>query len=265
MSNTLRYPWIGNFVNVPYSRSRITKSISPICDIIPKMIKHYWEQLIHTPKWLIALLLVATLVRLWLISQWNINVISLVLSLVLVILTWFFAASLADGAHLSSRGKERFMVMSSLVAAMPPLNSIVQELNIIFCASLVIVLLLLFYAYMMLQRWLSQQNGGKGMSRRIFQQLFQLTCIPILFGISGNLIGYFNETLLIVLPFLLAALFSIPYMVTQYQAEVSGRAKQAASRVQISVVFHVFMLVLIALYFILHIYSYITHHMILLI
>ena len=230
------------------------------------MRKENWSssisEFIRTSPWLWIILLLAALIRIRFIVQWHTNAVALIFSLALVVLTWFFAAMLADGAHLSARAKERFMVMASLVMAAPPLYAIIQELNFVSSATLVIVLLLILYAYVIGRRWIENYSNERSMSQYIFTQFFRLSSIAVLFGICASFIGYYTQALVLVLPFVLAAIFTIPYMAGQYRDEVlRPRKKKKATETKVHVgyrVLHVFMLILIGLYFAAHLYTYVT-------
>ncbi|HLG78437.1 MAG TPA: hypothetical protein VKX46_18625, partial [Ktedonobacteraceae bacterium] len=63
------------------------------------------------------------------ISIWTFRVSAVVVSLLLVVLTWRLAAVLAQAAQLSVQTKKRFVLIASLVAALPPLYDAVLELR----------------------------------------------------------------------------------------------------------------------------------------
>jgi hypothetical protein len=88
-------------------------------------------------------------------SVWAIRIEPLIISLVLVYLTWCFSRALADGAHLSTRAKTLFMVIATLVAAFAPLYDTVEELRTTggYVEAFTIMLWLLFCAFRLTQRW----------------------------------------------------------------------------------------------------------------
>ncbi len=88
-------------------------------------------------------------------SVWAIRIEPLLISLVIVYLTWCFSAALADAAHLSTRAKTLFMVIATLVAAFPPLYDSVEEMRTTggYVEAFAIMLWLLFCAFRLTQRW----------------------------------------------------------------------------------------------------------------
>ena len=92
-------------------------------------------------------------------AVWAARIEPLLISLLLVTLTWFFAAALAEGAHLSQSVKRLFMVIATLVAAFAPLYDTVEELRTTggYIEAFTIMLWLLFCAYRLTQRW---SNGA---------------------------------------------------------------------------------------------------------
>ena len=88
-------------------------------------------------------------------AVWAARIEPLLISLVLVILTWFFSAALAEGAHLSHRVKRLFMIVATLVAAFAPLYDAVEELRTTggYVEAFTIMLWMLFSAYRLTQRW----------------------------------------------------------------------------------------------------------------
>ncbi len=88
-------------------------------------------------------------------SVWAIRIEPLLISLVIVCITWCFSASLADAAYLSTRVKTLFMVIATLVAAFPPLYDSVEEMRTIggYVEAFAIMLWLLFCAFRLTQRW----------------------------------------------------------------------------------------------------------------
>src|SRR5256886_1501951 len=88
-------------------------------------------------------------------SVWAIRIEPLLISLVIVYLTWCFSSALADAAHLSTRAKTLFMVIATLVAAFPPLYDTVEEMRTTGgdVETFVLMLLLLLFAFRFTQRW----------------------------------------------------------------------------------------------------------------
>ncbi len=88
-------------------------------------------------------------------SVWAIRIEPLLISLVIVYLTWCFSSALADAAHLSTRAKTLFMVIATLVAAFPPLYDTVEELRTTggYVEAFALMLWLLFCTFRLTQRW----------------------------------------------------------------------------------------------------------------
>ena len=88
-------------------------------------------------------------------SVWAIRIEPLLISLVIVYLTWCFSSALADAAHLSTRAKTLFMVIATLVAAFPPLYDTVEEMRTTggYVEAFALMLWLLFCAFRLTQRW----------------------------------------------------------------------------------------------------------------
>ena len=88
-------------------------------------------------------------------SVWAIRIEPLLISLVIVYLTWCFSASLADAARLTTRAKTLFMVIATLVATFPPLYDAVEEMRTTggYIEAFAIMLCLLFCAFRLTQRW----------------------------------------------------------------------------------------------------------------
>jgi hypothetical protein len=86
---------------------------------------------------------------------WAARIEPLIISLVLVYLTWRFSRALADGAHLSNRTKTLYMVIATLVAAFAPLYDTVEELRTTggYVEAFTIMLWLLYCAFRLTQRW----------------------------------------------------------------------------------------------------------------
>src|SRR6266496_6785842 len=78
-------------------------------------------------------------------SVWTLRAEPILLSLLIVWLTWKLAALLADAAKLPSYAKRRFMIIATLFAAMPPLYDAIIELRTLggYIETFVLMLLLL--------------------------------------------------------------------------------------------------------------------------
>jgi len=99
-------------------------------------------------------------------AVWAMRLEMIPLSLLLVYLTWRFAAILAETAHLSARLKTTFMTIAALVAAFPPLYDMIMELRLGgYMAAFVIMLWLLFCAFRLTQRW-GQQASWRELALR---------------------------------------------------------------------------------------------------
>lgn len=90
-------------------------------------------------------------------SAWTLRAEPLLLSLVVVGLTWKMAGTLADSAHLSSTARHRFQFWAALFAALPPLYDAVIELRTLggYIETFVLMLLLLISTLRLIQRWSS--------------------------------------------------------------------------------------------------------------
>ncbi len=90
-------------------------------------------------------------------SVFTLRLATSLVSLGLVVLTWVFAATLADEAKLSPRAKRCFMYIATLCAALPPLYDAVLELRSLggYIEAMVIMLWLLYSAFRLTQRWRS--------------------------------------------------------------------------------------------------------------
>ncbi|GCF08712.1 hypothetical protein [Dictyobacter arantiisoli] len=159
---------------------------------------------LQLPLWLCIILLIGALVRVWLLINipaftayafWSQSLPALLLSLCLVGLTWLFAGQLADRARLSTRGKERLMVMSTLSAAAPPLYATEQGLTfwhgVSTNALLVAILWLLFCVFRLTQRWQDEISRcelllrflGIGLLSGLLLSLNILACATLLTGL----------------------------------------------------------------------------------
>jgi hypothetical protein len=99
-------------------------------------------------------------------SVWAMRLGMIPLSLLMVYLTWRFAAVLAETAHLSARLKTTFMTIAALVAAFPPIYDMIMELRLGgYMGAFVILLWLLLCAYRLTQRW-GQQASRRELALR---------------------------------------------------------------------------------------------------
>jgi hypothetical protein len=100
-------------------------------------------------------------------AVWAMRLETIPMSLLLVYLTWRFAAVLAENAHLSARLKTTFMTIAALVAAFPPLYDMAEEMRVQggYMGAFVIMLWLLFCAFRLTQRW-GQQASWRELSSR---------------------------------------------------------------------------------------------------
>src|SRR2546426_5716588 len=88
-------------------------------------------------------------------SVWTLRAEPVLLSLLIVWLTWKLAAILADAAKLPPYAKRRFMIIATLFAALPPLYDAVIELRTLggYIETFVLILILLISAFRLTQRW----------------------------------------------------------------------------------------------------------------
>ena len=92
-------------------------------------------------------------------AVWAMRVETIPISLLMVYLTWRFAAVLAETAHLSARLKTTFMTIAALVAAFPPLYDMAMEMRVGgYMGAFVIMLWLLLCAFRLTQRWGQQAS-----------------------------------------------------------------------------------------------------------
>ena len=87
-------------------------------------------------------------------SVWTLRAEPILLSLVLVWLTWRLAAALADTAHLPLHAKQWFMNISALLAAIPPLYDTVLQMRMLggYIEIFILMLLLLLAALQLTNR-----------------------------------------------------------------------------------------------------------------
>ena len=88
-------------------------------------------------------------------SVWAMRAEPILISLVFVYLTWLFSAALADAAHVPPRSKLLFMTIATLVAALPPLYDMIEEMRAKggYTEAITIMLWLLLCAFRLTQRW----------------------------------------------------------------------------------------------------------------
>ena len=87
-------------------------------------------------------------------SVWTLRAEPILLSLVVVWLTWKLAGLLADTAHLSLHAKQWFMTIAALLAAVPPLYDTVLEMRMLggYVEIFILMLLLLIAVLKLTQR-----------------------------------------------------------------------------------------------------------------
>lgn len=100
-------------------------------------------------------------------SVWVLRAEPVLLSLILVGLTWKFALVLADEAHLSPRLKRYFASAAALLAAVPPFYDVLPELHTWggYIETFIFILLLLTCALRLTRRW-REGAGQKEMAWR---------------------------------------------------------------------------------------------------
>ena len=88
-------------------------------------------------------------------SVWAMRAEPMLISLVLIYLAWRFSAALADAAQLPPRTKLLFMTVATLVAALPPLYDMIEEMRAKggYTEACVIMLWLLVCAFRLTHRW----------------------------------------------------------------------------------------------------------------
>ncbi len=99
--------------------------------------------------------LVAILIAIGGPSVWTLRGEPILLSLVLVWLTWKLAAAFADAAQLPPYAKRTFMTIAALLAAIPPLYDGILELRTYggYIETFILMLLLLLSALQLTRRW----------------------------------------------------------------------------------------------------------------
>jgi len=88
-------------------------------------------------------------------SVWAMRAESMLISLVLIYLTWRFSAALADAARLPPRTKILFMTIATLIAALPPLYDMIEEMRARggYTEAITIMLWMLLCAFRLTQGW----------------------------------------------------------------------------------------------------------------
>lgn len=88
-------------------------------------------------------------------SVWMLRAEPILLSLLVVALTWRFAGALAEGAQLPPYAAQLFKTIAALLAALPPLYDTVLELRTLggYIETFVLMLALLLSAYQLTRRW----------------------------------------------------------------------------------------------------------------
>ncbi len=88
-------------------------------------------------------------------AVWAMRIEPMLISLLIVSLTWRFSATLADAALLSARTKTLFMIIAALIAAFAPLYDLVEEMRVTggYVEVFTVMLWLLFCAFRLTQRW----------------------------------------------------------------------------------------------------------------
>ncbi|GHO83932.1 hypothetical protein [Dictyobacter formicarum] len=233
------------------------------------------------PTWLWILLTLGMLVRLfWLgFAQdrihrpfWSDDLLLLLLSLLSILLIWYVAASLARYAGLSERGAERFTVMSTLLMVAPPLPILTQQLSSWLTNAISLVLLALLFA---LQRERQARHSAGICNPPTLRRLHRLTslpllctaCIALLYSGSYFLHGFPHPSLSVIItdlfilgwPYTIGAFFTLPYLITQYRHERALHHSEQATNPPTpkTVALHVAMLIIIGIYFIVQLYTYI--------
>jgi hypothetical protein len=88
-------------------------------------------------------------------SVWAMRAEPMLISLLLIYLTWRFSAALADAAQLPTRSKLLFMTIATLIAALPPLYDMIEEMRAKggYTEAITIMLWLLLCAFRLTYRW----------------------------------------------------------------------------------------------------------------
>src|SRR5256714_3535782 len=88
-------------------------------------------------------------------TVWALRIEPLLISLIIVFLTWRFSAALAQAAQVSRRTKDLFVGIAPLVAAFPPLYDIIAEMRTTGRPreAVAIIVWLLYFAFPPTQPW----------------------------------------------------------------------------------------------------------------
>lgn len=88
-------------------------------------------------------------------SVWTLRAVSILLSVLLVALTWRLAGALADTTQLPTYARRRFMIIAALVAALAPVYDAVIELRMMggYIEAFAIMAWLLLSGFRLVQRW----------------------------------------------------------------------------------------------------------------
>jgi len=253
---------------------------------------HSFRSSLFKPVWL--LFIPSLLIRSWLLFciypyiSFQQVLLSTALLIVLTVVTWYVASQLAHTARLSAHGAERFTVMSTLAMLTPPINVALQEtltwkqiaywttassktkltmptiLNTLSAATNICILIIAVVSFLfalIIFIWRSKQK------QLLFSQIRMLTAIPLLYSgcsacliIIATLLRYpipFLQTLCwLACPFLIASLFTTPYVLTQY-------TEQRIMHLPHSLKLHIAVICVMLLFFCSQFYGYIlfaTHY-----
>jgi len=83
------------------------------------------------------------------------RVATMSVSLIMIVLTWFLSSALADQAKLQGKAKKTFVLIATLIAALPPVYDAVLEMRSLggYVEAMVIMLWTLLAALRLTQRW----------------------------------------------------------------------------------------------------------------
>ena len=100
-------------------------------------------------------------------TVWAMRIEPVLISLVIVSLTWHFSSVLAKAARLAPRTSVLFVVVATLVAAFAPLYDVVEEMSVTggYIESFAVMLWLLLSAFRLTLRW-SQQASRRELAWR---------------------------------------------------------------------------------------------------
>ncbi|HVB62642.1 MAG TPA: hypothetical protein VNE61_15730 [Ktedonobacteraceae bacterium] len=144
-------------------------------------------------------------------SVWTLRAEPILLSLVIVWLTWRLAAALADAAHLPAYAKTTFQTIAAICAAVPPLYDTVQELRTLggYVETFIIMLLLLLAALRLTQRW----QAGASHKELALRWLGIGFIIGLGFWVDPLVISAVLAVALWILVFFVASLFQVRHKV----------------------------------------------------